>query len=744
MMSKRNLLIGRGEKLITSGQWKQSGGAKPLPYTIDQQRNSFLGPLEEIIQLSMKAVPQLTPRGEITAKFTLQPEFLAKSYFPTQLIKKSGLRLLGSRPRVVKPRQMVRGKEPQASATAELILAGTRSSFELVREALNSNDATFSSRQNEICRLESIASFGPADRNRTRMQSFNGWCEVVLHASREDSDVIAAFSAVTSSAEILLPKHRIRSIGSLTFAPLRIDLDKAEDSIALLSQFTHLRVIRNMPDLSGELDTTAQNEIWREFEQMVSVPQKPAIDQKQRVAIFDGGTNADELERWVNHLDCDGVPTATPGLLNHGHHVTSSFLFGPLSADTTELPTPFARVDHWRVLPHESGSANVIDVIDRIENVLKRARDLGKPYELANLSLGPRMPIIDDDVHEWTVRLDDFLSEGDLFMTVAVGNDGHHGSELGRIQPPADAVNAFAVGSSDRSGKKWNRSVYSCVGPGRSPGLVKPDAVMHGGSPSEPLVLYTPVLGTLSAKQGTSYSAPLALRLASGIKASIDEPVTTNTLHALLVSASSFSARMHEQNSVGWGKLPGNVSDVLYSRSDEVAVMYQGFVEEGHPLRVAIPIPSEVPEDQFVSITATFVYRAVTDPAHPVNYTRSGLRVRFQPDSENSAPFFGSGMYDTEQVLRSDALRWDTCLHKAKRKRARDLTNPSFVVDYQTREEGAPRRNKDPKNPMSLPFALVVRVRIPHMDDISERILAEFDVLEEVVLNADIEIGIEP
>jgi hypothetical protein len=71
--------------------------------------------------------------------------------------------------------------------------------------------------------------------------------------------------------------------------------------------------------------------------------------------------------------------------------------------------------------------------------------------------------------------LDGHLSLGRTLMTVAVGNDGNVDGGMGRIQPPADAVNALAVGACDSREFMWNRASYSCYGPGRSPGLVKPD-----------------------------------------------------------------------------------------------------------------------------------------------------------------------------------------------------------------------------------------------------------------------------
>jgi hypothetical protein len=86
------------------------------------------------------------------------------------------------------------------------------------------------------------------------------------------------------------------------------------------------------------------------------------------------------------------------------------------------------------------------DVLGRIDQVL-----VDKDYQLINLSIGPRLPIEDDDVHAWTAVIDDRLSRGTTLATIAVGNDGDGSAKdgLNRIQVPADCVNALAVGACD-------------------------------------------------------------------------------------------------------------------------------------------------------------------------------------------------------------------------------------------------------------------------------------------------------
>ena len=85
------------------------------------------------------------------------------------------------------------------------------------------------------------------------------------------------------------------------------------------------------------------------------------------------------------------------------------------------------------------------------------------------------------------------------------------------------------------------------------------------------------------------------------------------------------------------------------------------------------------------------------DPAHPATYTRSGLDVVFRPrddvhdpgamHAKTSSFFRPADLYLTENILRRDAHKWETCLHASVCKRGRNLKNPVFDVHYLSRTE---------------------------------------------------------
>ena len=98
-----------------------------------------------------------------------------------------------------------------------------------------------------------------------------------------------------------------------------------------------------------------------------------------------------------------------------------------------------------------------------------------------------------------------------------VGNTGAEDRESGeaRIQVPSDCVNGLSVGAANTTHADWCRAPYSSWGPGRSPGVVKPDLVQFGGIDTQPFVVYTRgAVPTLAQTWGTSFAAPAALRLA--------------------------------------------------------------------------------------------------------------------------------------------------------------------------------------------------------------------------------------
>jgi len=360
----------------------------------------------------------------------------------------------------------------------------------------------------------------------------------------------------------------------------------------------------------------------------IDTPNLEPLYKSLRVAVFDGGVPQDALPKELVHRkEAPTIGDAVPESAAHGLGVTSALLFGSLEQGEP-APQPFAPIDHYRVIDKNTVSdpqGHYFDVLTRIMDVLRQ-----NPYDFVNLSLGPDLPIEDDDV--WTASLDEHFSHGKTLVAVAAGNSGEDDWAAGnaRIQAPADGVNVLSVGASDSIKKKWKRAQCSSIGPGRSPGRVKPEIVAFGGSQGQPFWVLSPdKKGHSVPIYGTSFASPSALRAAIGVKTFLGAVLQTLALKALLIHHSEDAG--HDQREVGWGRIPSEIENLILCPDGTAHVLYQGELEPGRYLRARIPLPSTGLSGN-ITISATFCYATETDPQDLLNYTRAGLEVAFRPN----------------------------------------------------------------------------------------------------------------
>ena len=419
------------------------------------------------------------------------------------------------------------------------------------------------------------------------------------------------------------------------------------------------------------------------------------------------------------------------------HRNTSALLFGPLQ-DGATADRPYATVDHYRVLDAETlkdDQQELYSVLERIQEVL----DSRQKYDFVNLSLGPDLPMEDNDVHAWTAVLDQLFSDGLTLPAIAVGNSGELDWDSGnaRIQTPADCVNALSVGGCDRVGAGWKRAIYSSIGPGRSPGIMKPDGLAFGGSSREPYwVLNAENPGNAMPITGTSFAAPTALRTAIGLRAHFGNVLTPLAVKALLLH--NCDGGGHDKREVGWGRIPGEIDSIVLTDQHAAHIVYQGELRPASWVRMQIPIPTE-PMSGMVTITATFCFASATDPQDPLNYTRSGLEVRFRPHDRkrkdpkqlhpNTSWFFqAKDVFIDDTDLRADAHLWETTLHKGRSMQAAGLRNPVFDIHYNARIGG-----RNAKAAGKIPYALVITVSSVKTRDLYNKILQRYPTILEAL-----------
>ena len=724
-MAKRNFLVGRGERLVEDVLGIRGGGRKEHPYTFSETRTRLAPMLDQVV-LGIDQLPSgACPDDRAVAAVTLNPEYIAKSYFPDGLFESLGLEPVGSRPRRITPEKRSNDRPPEESITTELFVMGPRSAFRAWRARLPDwRENSPSARQ--LTTIEQVAAPTPRDKIKGSLPEFGGTqFEVVLHTDPElgEDRVVRRFREYLANLEVdQTLNQRFRAHG-LCFVALDAPAELAEE----IAVFTAVRALRQMPTLRMMRPTLRTSRVPMPA---VRLPAREPMDPTIQVAIFDGGIpNSHPLSTWANSIDAAGVGATATGLQQHGVAVTSAFLFGHVDP-TKPISQPYAPVDHYRVLdttPRED-RYTLFDVLGRIDSIL-----VNKHYDFVNLSIGPRLPIEDDEVHAWTAVLDDRLSHGTTLATIAVGNDGEGDAAAGlnRIQVPADCVNGLSVGACDSPETPWQRCTYSSVGPGRSPGLVKPDVVEFGGCLQRPFI----VLGeqstlTLNATEGTSFSAPSVLRLATGVRAHFGATLSALAIRALLIHTTEPSH--HTCEDVGRGRIARSIQDIVLCDDDTVRVVYQGKISPTRYIRAPIPVPSATMPG-IVQITATLCYATEVDPHHPGNYTRAGLEAAFRPHDErrrtstqihpNTKSFFGKAQKGMmEDSLRRDAWKWENSLHGQVAFHGRSLRNPAFDIHYNARRDG-----HDFAPDTELTYALVVSVQAKKLADLYDTVVRRYE-----------------
>lgn len=721
---KRNFLLGKGERLVEDITVRGGGGPKEAPYTFFEARQRLSPRLKRATE-EIDALPdRACPDDQAVVGLTLNPEYLSKSAYPLELLKAAGVTPVGSRPKRVTPEKRSRNREPVEALTTELFVMAPRATFRnwntvlpvLAERAPGAKD---------LASLEDIEAPSTNEKIKGKLpDTSEAVFEVVLHADplAGDQFVLPHFRDYLASLGVATDFSRRFYAGGLCFLELEAPVDLADE----IATFTVVRALREMPRLRMLRPTIRAATLPG---QKLILPTEPALDPSIRVAVFDGGIlDGHPLTTWANPIEAHSVGSPHAEFLKHGVGVTSALLFGHLDPKTPPS-APYANIDHYRVLDTDPGQNphELFDVLDRIDRVLS-----DQHYEFVNLSLGPRLPIEDDDVHAWTAVLDDRLSRVDTLAAIAVGNDGEGDALLGlnRIQVPADCVNALAVGACDTPDAGWQRAAYSSVGPGRSPGLMKPDLVDFGGSIGRPFLVVGDAMDPeFDATGGTSFATPSILRMATGIRAHFGTGLNLLAIRTLLIH--STESTDHPRQEVGWGRVPRTLEEIVLCDDDVVRVVFQGAISPARYIRVPVPVPL----DEFtgnVSIKATLCYKTPTDPHHPGNYTRAGLELTFRPHDQkfsrenqlhpDSKSFFGAtvnGM--TEDELRKDAWKWENSLHTIKTFRGNSLRNPSFDLHYNARLEG---RDFRPSEPLS--YAMIISVHARSAANLYDQVVRKY------------------
>jgi hypothetical protein len=745
MADRPRFLLGYGERLTEPLEPITGGAQKRDAYSIQAAQSRLIPKIQATVRI-LDDLPQAAcPNDEAVAVITVHPEYIAKSYYPGNILLATHLEAIGSRPTKVKPDGWAKKREPKLTPSTDLFVAGKRTDFRAWANSLPTW-TEISRGADELPRIEEFRAFTPKERIKSRGRvPEEALLEVVLHTPKaQHSDyILDSFRAYVLTFDARLDIDRRIYVGGLCFLPLRAHKRALTD----IAKFSFLRAVRPMPKLRPLSPITRS---WpRQKPYPVLLPAGGAIDPMLRAAVFDGGLRTlPALQPWVEAHDAPGTAKAHDDYLDHGTAVTSALLFGSLERGKPP-GRPFGRVDHYRVLDDKSDTdEDLYDVLHRIRNILQT-----RSYPFINLSIGPALPVDDDDVHAWTATLDEFLSSGETLAAVAVGNGGADGDPtlgFNRVQVPSDSVNALAVGATDSPTDPWTRADYSSVGPGRSPGVVKPDVVAFGGSSKHPFwILDAHDTSKTDMTAGTSFAAPSVLRMGMGIRAHFGALLNPLAIRALLIHSTEAGT---DRVQTGWGRVPDDLEDYVTCPDGTARVVYQGELAAAQYVRAQIPLPT-AQLTGMVTIRATLCYATAIDPEDPGNYTRSGLDIAFRPHDRKfrkakpgqreslhpaTAAFFQLHDYSTEEELRRDAHKWETVLHRERGFRGPSLRNPVFDIHYNARSSG----RRDPRHD-KLRYALVLTVTSPRTSDLYDQVVTRYRTLLEPLVPL-IQIPIRP
>tara|TARA_R100000935_G_C2839819_1_gene170322 strand:+ start:4341 stop:6542 length:2202 start_codon:yes stop_codon:yes gene_type:complete len=725
-MAKSNFLIGNGESLVTKITANSGSGDKAHPYDFDE-RAEHLSPIIKEVMGEIDSLPSTAcPDDEAVIAITLHPSYLARSYHPSGLLRELGLRQVGSRESSITPLRSVR-KTP-ITKTTELFIAGPRRSLHQLMP-LQGREQTDVFRE-DFRKIEDVRALGSERLRGSNLRGVGIPLEVVLHIAGDGQDGERIYLGFEDwCEEIGVEVLSDRMVGGLAFINARAD----DDTLENLTKFPFLRLARRMPSLSFRPVALRSNTTEESFD--IDIKHNSPLADRARVAILDGGLpNNHPFGNLVSSMAPATIGSANIDGLRHGTQVTSAALFGPLE-DGQLLPQPYAAIDHWRVVDDEGDDFELTQTLDRIINILEDG-----DYDIANLSLGPDMALEDDDVHIWTSSMDAIAAKNGTIIVCAAGNNGLDSAAAGhnRVQPCSDGVNVLAVGARDRDGPGWARADYSAVGPGRSPGRIKPDCVAIGGTAIDPFFAISDH-GVASGTMGTSFAAPTVSRLATGLKTTFTR-LSPTAIRAVLLHTAEEGGGSREE--VGWGSVRHDLSDIIACADDEATVVFQG--ELGLQSMRRYPIPCPIGGfTRSVEISATFVVASPVEPEDAVSYTQVGAQIFFRPDTsynpgrtEKGRPklhatksFFGNAkLFQTEQELRDDAHQWESVKRQTCGFKATTLSNPVFDIQHHARLHGG-----SGKRDASVPYALIVTIKEKGNTELYSDILAAHTTLRAMV-----------
>jgi hypothetical protein len=771
---QRRLILANGEKYVQEATKKNSGRQPEMPRTYAQARDAVRNEVKVALE-KIAALPKNKRReDEAIMCLRLHPDMMAKTYDPKgifTLVRE--LENVGSRNYHVATRQVTQTMRIKKQLEKHILEVTGRivfvrsndSGFRRFLSALDAPERTLPAIFRED--IQRIEKFDILNSNEQFLGFDSNWkegrVEIILHPSSCSEDEQANFiKELFNDDKAVWKKSRIATYpDGPTFISCRL-------TRAALNSIAGANPLRAAHPL-----------VFGGFENLRSAPTFPAPPPPNtetrstiKIGMFDGGIDTNHPLLKGHSEQDDGLSITNPSnadCIAHGTAVAGTILHGPLNGHDSKMPLPQPPVSivSFRALP----TSNPLDIdlyesIDVIESAVPARPDI----KFFNVSFGPRGPILDDTISRFTYALDSLAATHKSTFCVAVGNDGEAGDGMDRIQSPSDLVNGFGVGAyTSRNGKNVH-APYSCKGPGRECGKIKPDVSAFGGCDQQPIHLLSSTPGLKLLSHGTSFASPIVASLGGQAAASFERG-TALLARALLIHTAQNPAGQPD-HLLGHGLVRSSLDDMLRCKDREVTIIYQGDILPKKMVRLPILLPLGLNLQGNIAVTWTIAALPIVSPNHPSDYTSCCIEDTFYPNDQvfnfttidksgkqktkrhhlitdaseiadllahgwkkSSFPATESGnKYPTELERRSLDYKWETIIRHQVSKRSLSLHEP-FLVLHAIPRNGAIAR---------MDYAAIVTISAPKFTgDLYDAVLRRFTALQPIRLRSQAELRVQ-
>lgn len=712
-MNDKLPILAHGERYIDRVEKHQGAGPKTYPREYREAKSRVISDLDVLSEDLRENPKMFMPEKVICIR--MEPKFEAKSYSPDPVVYavRDKMEIIGGR----KYTYDIKGNEEKK---AKLYYVRTRAEgIDELKTILSTGVKDSQARwQHSIQSIRTIDLMNAKEKIMGFDDDWReGFVEFVLHPLGKDNtrETVAHFLLLSGLKEENVSVREYE--GGLTFIGART----SRDNIDAVADFNPLRSVHPIYDYDDDV-----------LRIISADGPKPPVNKtpgKIVVGVFDSGVDT-TLPYFSGYVDNTDLVANARKNYSHGSFVTGALLYGNMRGkdSASVLNSPDAFVKMFRVIPEDrtsysnnpEGKLGLYETIDHIEQTVRMHPEI----KLYNLSIGPHMPIIDDEINRFTYALDKLTfdvgkdGENPLF-TIACGNDGE--KTFNRIQPPSDMVNGLGIGAyTFNSLNEVSRAKYSCIGPGREGAKVKPDVLEFGGSTEYPFISTAAEAGKIVALAGTSFAAPLAMHKIAGLMAESDE-ISPHLARTILIQNAVLPKGTVRNDEEGYGYSIKEPGEMLKCDSNIVTILYEGELEPSMTAKLPIYSPGINMSKGNVLITWTITAVVNPDINDVDSYTCSGIEDTFYPNSKkftyrkkgkksehineleedsqkrikklsdegytcsllpDSKP---AKTYRGENELRNNDLKWDTVIKKTITMRSKSLYMPFLTIHAMSR-----------------------------------------------------------